>query len=82
MDEPFTLPVTYKNTIEEFEAQLFTSTYSYRIQVLVNEVVINFEKDDSGDFRALAASPDDKRIQHIDPALLQAIADAIEQILS
>ncbi len=82
MTDPFTITVPYKNSERTFEAQLFTTAYSYRIQVCVDEVDINFERDDEGNFRALAASPDDHRIQKIDSRLLQAIATEIEQILS
>ena len=82
MDEPFLLPVFYKNATFEFEAQLFASTYSYRIEVNVNGTAINFEKDDEGHLRAIAASPNDTNLQKTDPLLLQAIAASIENILS
>lgn len=82
MDEPFLLPVVYKTETLEFPAQLITSTYSFQIQVLVNDVAVNFERDDSGEFRALAANPDDNRFQKIDAALIQAIITSLENILS
>lgn len=82
MDEPFILPVEYKGKTLEFEAQLFTTSYNYRIQVLVDEIAFNFERDDEGNFRALAATPDDKKAQKTDPSLLQAIGNTLETILS
>ncbi len=81
MDEPFLLPVVYKEETLEFPAQLLTSAYSFQIQVLVHDVAVNFERDDSGDFRALAATPDDVRFQKTDATLLQAIAESLEKIL-
>lgn len=82
MNEPFDISVDYKNKSLDFAAQLFTSAFSYQIQVVINEVPINFERDDSGDFRAIAALPDDARFQKTDPALLHAIAHKLEEILS
>ena len=82
MNEPFDLPVTYKNEIIHLPALLLTSAYSYQIQVMVNEVPINFERDDSANFRALAATTDDARFKEIDTNLLQAIAATLEEILS
>lgn len=82
MEDSFLLPVTYQNKITEFVAQLFTSAYSYRIEVNVNDTIVNFERDDEGNFRAIAASPDDKTPFKTDLLLFQAIADSIEEILS
>ena len=82
MNEPFVIPVFYKNETKEFEAQLFTSAYTYRIQVMVDDVAIYFERDDEEGFRALAATPGDKKMQHIDFLLLSENANAIEKILS
>ena len=81
MDEPFLIPVTYKGKEYEFDAQLYTTTYQYRIEVLVNEVPFSFERDDEGNFRAIAVTPDDNRIQKIDSQLLQSIADSLQEIL-
>ena len=81
MDEPFQIPVTYKGTDYLFDAQLYTSVYQYRIEVLVNEIPFYFERDDSGDFRAIAINQDSK-MQNTDPHLLRAIADTLQEILS
>ena len=82
MDDSFAITLVYKNENIDFPAQLFTTTYAYQIQVLIYDVPVNFERDDSGDFRALAASPDDARFQKIDIGLLKAIALKLEEILS
>ncbi len=82
MNEPFVISVAYKDEIIDFPAQLFTSAFSYQIQVIIDEVPVNFERDDSGDFRAIAALPEDARFQKTDPVLLQAIANQLEEILS
>ena len=82
MNEPFVISVVYKDDVIDFPAQLFTSAYSYQIQVLIQEVPVNFERDDSGDFRAITALSDDIRFQHIPIALLQSIISQLEKILS
>ena len=82
MNQPFDIPVVYKGETIHLPAQLFTSAFSYQIQVVVNEIPVNFERDDSGNFRALAATPDNVFFQKTDPALLQAIAATLEEILS
>ena len=66
MDEPFIISLFYKNKERHFPAQLFTTAYSYRIQVLIDDIAFNFERDDEGNFRALAALPDEAKIQNID----------------
>lgn len=82
MDEPFQLPVAYDGKEYLFNAQLYTTTYQYRIEVLVNDVPFSFERDDEGNFRALAVTPDDEGAQKVNPALLQAVAHSIQEILS
>lgn len=82
MDDLFAITITYKNEDLTFPAQLLTSAYAYQIQIDIHEVLVNFERDDSGDFRALAASPDDARFHQIPTALLRAIADKLEEVLS
>lgn len=82
MDEPFIITVFYKGKEQNFEAQLFTTTYTFKIQVTVNETEVFFERDDEGNFRALAATPDDRKFQSVDADLIKAIAGKIEEILS
>ncbi len=82
MIESFVIPVNYQNKALEFPAQLFTTTYSYSIEVIIDDEKINFEKDDEGAFRAIASSPHSGREQKIKPDLLQAVAYALEEILA
>ncbi len=82
MDEPFSITVSYKGHERNFGAQLFTFGYTYKICVTIDEIDIDFERDDRGTFRAIAIDVDDKRIQKLDGTLLQAIAEKIEEILS
>lgn len=82
MDEPFTLTVNYKGTQHDFETQLIITGYTYKFRMLVNDVEVFFERDDAGEFRALAPDADAKQLHALDPALLQEIAQQLEAILS
>lgn len=82
MDEPFQIPVNYKGKDYLFDARLHTMTYQYKIEVLVVDVPFYFERDDEGNFRAIAVNPDDNIIHKTDPALLQTVANTLHEILS
>lgn len=79
MTEPFIITVTYKGEERNFEAQLQTSGYTHRFIVGVEGIEVFFEWDEEGRYRAVippAHLANAKK--HIDPALLQAIAAAME----
>lgn len=82
MEEPFTLSVPYKGAQHDFETQLIMTGYTYKFRTIVNDTEVFFERDDAGEFRALAPNADAKQLQSLDPDLLQAIAQQIEAILS
>jgi hypothetical protein len=82
MDEPFTLTVPYKGEQHEFETELIVTGYTYKFRTMVNSTEVFFERDDAGEFRALAPNADAKQLQSLDPGLLQAIAQQLEAILS
>jgi hypothetical protein len=82
MDEPFTLTVPYKGVQHEFETELLLTGYTYKFRTMVNGTEVFFERDDAGEFRALAPNADAKQLQSLDPELLQAIAQQLEIILS
>lgn len=82
MDEDFQLPVTYKGKEELYTARLLQFGYTYKIEVDVHDTHIHFEKDDSGDWRALLSQQDMEASKHIDRHLIEQILLAIEQALS
>jgi hypothetical protein len=82
MDEPFTLIVNYKGQQYDFDTQLIVTGYTYKFSTLVNDTEVFFERDDEGNFRALAPNADAKQLQSLDAELLQAIAQQLEAILS
>jgi len=82
MDEPFTLTVPYNGQQHDFETQLIVTGYTYKFRTVVNDTEVFFERDDAGDFRALAPNADAKQLHSLDAGLLQAIAQQLDAILS
>lgn len=79
MDEAFFIPVVYKNEPVAFEASLVQSRYAHAFHVKVGEVVVVYEQDEEGQYRARVPTEETGRLP--DRALLQAIGEAIEEIL-
>ena len=79
MTEPFIITVTYKGEERNFEAQLQASGYTHRFLVVVEEMDVFFEWDEEGHYRAVIPPAHlTNAKKHIDPALLQTIAAAME----
>lgn len=79
MDEGFELPVTYKSRELLFPARLIRFGYGYSIEVNVNGIMVSFEKDDERNWRAIAIGHQNLS-KEIEPALLLAIVDALDEI--
>ena len=83
MDEPFVLEVEHNGKLLQFETRLLRLGYVYKFSVLVDEIEIFFERDEEGEFRAIAPDGvDEKSKRRLDASLLQSIAKTIETGLS
>lgn len=80
MDEPFDLPVTYKEEELLFPAQLKQVGYTHRIVVDVYRTEVYFEPDEERNYRAIIK--EEKIGKPITVDLLKAIAKAIEAIVT
>jgi hypothetical protein len=80
MDESFSIPVIYKGIDMEFEAHLRVFGYSHRFLVSIEGADVFFERDEEGHYRAVIPPEHHGKIPST--ALLQHIAQAIEEILS
>lgn len=81
MDEGFDIPVDYKGEKLLFPARLLQLGYTHKFEVTIDDTVVFFERDDSGNYRALS-DPETFDAKHPpDINLLKAIAEAIENIL-
>lgn len=72
MDELF-LPVNYRGQELELPVSMYPYGYTFRVDVLIGELVVIFEPDEEGSYRALG----DKSV---DVGLLRAIAAALEKL--
>ncbi|MDB5116520.1 MAG: hypothetical protein JWQ79_2012 [Mucilaginibacter sp.] len=73
MNEPFILPVNYQGTEHEFKARFERCGYTHRIAVLIGEIIVTFEPDEEGGYRALAAQP-------VDTNLLSVVAEKLAKL--
>ncbi|MBW8685919.1 hypothetical protein [Chitinophaga rhizophila] len=79
-DDPFILKFEYKGKPHILEVRPWVQQYKVAFKVTVEQHEITFEKDDEGQYRAIA----DANAQaggKIDPQLLQEIAHKIEEAL-
>ena len=81
MDEPFELPVTYKNEALLFPARLLHIGYTHRFSINVNGREILFEPDEEGNYRALIELGEQDEKERVNVDLLKAIAVAINHVL-
>ena len=75
MDDDFLLPVTFKGEELELETRLQPWGYTYRFEVQVNGIPIQFEPDEERNYRALVAPEQiEAKGSKLNIELLQAIA--------
>ena len=79
--EPVDLTVNYKGEERHYEATFRRYGYTYRIQVNVDDMPVDFEPDEEGQFRAIMSEPDKPAYGKMDSGLLQTIADELQATL-
>ncbi len=79
MDEPFFLPVTYKGVEQQFEASLQRRGYVHVLEIKVQEMMVIFERDEEGEWRALVAQDQGGKMPEVE--LLRVIGETIERLL-
>lgn len=79
MDEPFELPVNFRDKELLFPAQLKQSGYTHSIIVDVYGQEVSFEPDEERNYRAIIGQEELSKQTTIE--LLRAIAKAIEDIV-
>jgi hypothetical protein len=81
MNEPFDLPVIYKNQQLYLKAQLLLLGYTHKFRVEVIGEDILFEPDEERIYRAVIAYERFQAEKLFDKDLLSAIAEAIESLI-
>ena len=82
MDENFEIPVSYKDKDLLIPAMLQVQGYTYRIETLVEGITLYFERDDSGDFRALLPQDTPAAAKLPETALIAAVAASLNALLA
>lgn len=77
----FELPVSYNGHELLFPGQLHLFGYTQKIEVLVNDISVMYERDDERNWRAIVDPTELEKNKQIKTDLLQAIADSIEAVL-
>lgn len=80
MNEPFLLPVMYKGDERAFETSLQVIGYTHRLVVDIDGVMVFFERDEEGRYRAVLPPESTDKPPAID--LLRAIAETIDELLA
>ena len=81
MHEDFQLPVTYKNEELTLPARLMHYGYGFRIEVMIGETKVLFERDEERSWRAIMNYEDVQADRKVNPELLKAVATAIVTLL-
>ena len=82
MEQTFEIPVHYKQKDLLIPAGLQVQGYTYRIEAMINEVLIYFEKDDSGEFRALLPPETPATARLPEHGLIEAVAASLTVLLA
>lgn len=83
MEQFFKLPVNYQNKTLFLKARMVSFAYSYKFYITINDTEFIFERDDDRQFRMMAGDQEqDKPLPVINPALIDAIIEGLEQIQS
>ncbi len=78
MEEIFEIPVLYKGKELAFPAEVIRYGYVHRIKINVVEQIIYLEKDEEGNYRAIA---DIANTKELDKELIQVVVSSVEALL-
>ena len=73
------LPVTYQNEEPELEFDIQRG-YVTRVGVKIGEVIVIFEPDEEGNYRALVTLEEIAKAKELSIGLLQAVASQLEKL--
>lgn len=74
MEHFFELPVSYEGKELTFNGRLVTFGYSYKFYIVVNGEELVFEKDDSGDYRVVAAQKEPRAEKGLLESIIVSLA--------
>ena len=80
MDE-LTLPVSYHNEELELPVRMYPYGSAFRVEVMVGETAVIFERDEEGSYRALIPSEQMVENKNLTVDLLRAIGEALGKLV-
>ena len=81
MEESLEIPVTYRGEELSFPCQVVRTGYNLVFQVEVAGLLVTFEPDEEGSYRAALGAVPEREARRIDTGLLKAIAEVIELVV-
>lgn len=82
MSDQFEIPVFYKGKDLLYTGMLISTGFTYKIQVDIDEVIINFERDDENNFRAVLQQSQLLLADKIDKALVKEVGETLQQLFA
>ena len=82
MSDQFEIPVFYKGKNLLFNGMLISTGFTFKIQVEMDEIIINFERDDENNFRAVLHPSQLLQADKIDKALVKEIGETLQQLFA
>lgn len=79
MHDEFTLPVTFRNQEYNFPTRVLHYGYTIKLEVDIEGQTILFEHDEERNWRAVIPYEQMGNAQKINPELLRAVAEVIEE---
>jgi hypothetical protein len=82
MEEPIIITVPYKGEEKNIEVQWQPMGFTHRFKAWINDVEVFFEPDEERQYRAMIPPEASHDAHKIDTALLQAVANVLQEALS
>jgi hypothetical protein len=82
MDNSFEIAVSLNSRDYLFPATLISFGYSYKIEVNIDGTIVNFERDEEGNFRAFINPEDMTSEAPVSKELLQVIAAELDELFT
>ena len=82
MEEPIIITVPYKGTERDFEAQWQPIGYTHRFIIRIEGVEVFFEPDEERQYRAVISPEQADAARKLDPDLVKAVAETLQETLS
>jgi len=80
MEDDFLLQVTWKGKEYEFPVRVLNFGYVTKLEVEINDIKVQFERDDEANWRAIMSNEDIQAGKQVDKSLLLAVAEVIEEV--